>query len=121
MQTARRLPVGAEVTEEGVHFRVWAPARQRVEVQLESAPGGCHSLQPEGNGYYSGLVAGLTAGARYRYKLDGGGAFPDPASRYQPDGPHGPSEVVDPSAYRWADGGWKGCSAQGQVVYEMHL
>lgn len=120
-QTGRRLPVGAEVMEEGVQFRVWAPLRHRVEVQLESSPGGCHALQPEGNGYFSGIVAGLTAGARYKYRLDGAAAFPDPASRFQPEGPHGPSAVVDPSRYAWTDGDWRGCGAQGQVVYEMHV
>ncbi|HVR98546.1 MAG TPA: malto-oligosyltrehalose trehalohydrolase, partial [Thermoanaerobaculia bacterium] len=86
---ARRLPVGAEVVPQGVHFRAWAPKRRRVEVVFESA----HPpipLEPEEDGYFSGLAEGLEAGALYRFRLDGGDAFPDPASRFQPDGPHGP-------------------------------
>src|SRR5262249_2415703 len=62
------------------------------------------------------------AGARYRFCLDGEPAlYPDPASRFQPEGPHGPSEVVDPSRYSWRDGRWKGISIEGQVFYELHI
>ena len=60
-------------------------------------------------------------GARYKLRLDGGELYPDPASRYQPEGPHGPSQIVDPSRYRWTDGAWKGVSIEGQVLYEMHV
>lgn len=78
-------------------------------------------LEPEGNGYFSGLVRQGVAGDRYRYRLDGGEAYPDPASRFQPDGPHGPSEVIDPSAFAWADAGWPGVKLDGQVLYELHV
>jgi maltooligosyltrehalose trehalohydrolase len=122
---ARRLPVGAEVQPDGVHFRVWAPSRQKIEVIVESfpgvEPGAAFALQAEAGGYHAGLVPGLAAGARYRYRLDGGDVFPDPASRFQPEGPHGPSEVVDPSAYAWDDAAWKGLTLPGQVLYELHL
>ena len=115
----------------GVHFRVWAPARRRVEVVLET-PGGGRSgrsgraagreLEREaGSGYFSGLAAAAAAGDLYRFRLDGGDAFPDPASRFQPDGPHGSSRVVDPAAYRWCDAGWAGAQREGQVIYEMHV
>jgi maltooligosyltrehalose trehalohydrolase len=57
---------------------------------------------------------------RYRYKL-GDALYPDPASRFQPEGPHGPSQVVDPSAFAWTDGAWKGPAAEGRVIYEMHI
>jgi maltooligosyltrehalose trehalohydrolase len=66
-------------------------------------------------------MAGAGAGARYLYRLDSGDQCPDPASRYQPEGPHGPSEVVDPAAFRWTDAHWRGISIKGQVIYEMHL
>lgn len=116
----RRLPVGAEVVPgEGVHFRVWAPRRERVEVEVEGGP--VAELEWEGGGYFSGRVPGVGAGATYRYRLDGGDSFPDPASRWQPLGPHGPSRVVDPDAFRWTDGGWKGVGREGQVFYEMHV
>jgi maltooligosyltrehalose trehalohydrolase len=117
----RRVPVGAEVlpSGSGVHFRVWAPRRRAVDVVVEN--GGAHALQREEGGYFSGTVAGLAAGARYKYRLDGGESFPDPASRYQPDGPHGPSLVVDPGAYAWRDGERAGVSRPGQVLYELHV
>ena len=116
----RRLPVGAEILPSGeAHFRVWAPRRRAVEVALEG--GGRTSLSSEGNGYFSGTAREARAGARYKYRLDGGESFPDPASRFQPEGPHGPSQVVDPAAYRWKDGAWKGLSLPGQVLYEMHV
>jgi maltooligosyltrehalose trehalohydrolase len=114
----RRLPIGAEVVPEGVHFRVWAPRRKKVEVVFDKNG---LELEREENGYFSGLAEGLEVGALYRYRLDGGDAFPDPASRFQPEGPHGPSQVVDPSTFRWTDGGWRGIGRDGQVVYEMHV
>ena len=116
---ARRLPIGAELLPGGgASFRVWAPKRRRVEVVIEG--GSAHPLQAETGGYFSGQVAAAGAKTLYRYRLDGGDAFPDPASRFQPEGPHGPSAVVDP-AYAWRDGGWKGRALRGQVIYEMHV
>jgi len=118
----RRLPAGAEVQPGGgVHFRVWAPKRTRVEVVAE--PGGRLLLTREGDeGYYSGFVAGAAAGSRYHFLLDDDDyRYPDPASRFQPEGVHGPSEVIDPAAYRWHDAGWKGLTLPGQVISEIHL
>jgi maltooligosyltrehalose trehalohydrolase len=118
----RRLPVGAEVVPGGVHFRVWAPRRRAVEVVLEGGLGQAAPLEPDGGGYFSGHGTGAGAGTRYRYRLDGGRElYPDPASRFQPDGPHGPSEVVDPSTFPWTDHGWPGVAPPGQVLYEMHI
>lgn len=116
---SRRLPIGAELVPGGVHFRVRAPGRKRVDVVVEG--GAEHPLVSDGNGYFEGLVAGLRASARYRYRLDGDGAFPDPASRCQPDGPHGPSEVIDPSTFPWTDGAWRGIHLEGQVLMEIHV
>ena len=121
-QLRRRLPVGAEVLPEGgVHFRVWAPQRKRVEVVFADASRKPVPLSAEKPGYFAGLVKEASAGDLYRLRLDDEGEFPDPASRFQPEGPHGPSQVVDPAAYRWNDGGWKGISLEGQVIYEMHI
>ena len=119
--STRALPIGAELRREGgVHFRVWAPIRSRVEVivegQVDPIP-----LEPEGNGYFSGLAKSLGESVRYRYRLDGEGPYPDPASRFQPEGPHGPSQVVDPAKFAWTDKKWKGTGAEGQVLYEMHI
>jgi maltooligosyltrehalose trehalohydrolase len=120
----RKLPVGAELTPDGVSFRVWAPAAPSVEVLLESGPGSSAAvaLDPEGDGYFSRTVAGGAAGTRYRFRLGHADRLlPDPASRFQPEGPHGPSEVVDGRAFRWTDEGWGGVSIAGQVIYEMHV
>ena len=120
--TARRLPVGAEYRPgAGTHFRVWAPAAHAVDVMLEAPAGTAVPLRPEGEGYFSGLVEEAKPGTRYRLRLDRGDAFPDPASRWQPEGPHGPSEVVAADAYAWTDAGWRGVAARGQVLYEMHI
>ena len=116
----RRLSLGAELVEGGVHFRVFAPKRHRVDVVLEGTDRTVALVRDEG-GFFSGLVPGVKAGARYKYKLDGERDFPDPASRFQPEGPHGWSEVIDPTAFRWTDAAWKGCKLQGQVVYELHV
>src|SRR6185436_6038291 len=98
----RRLPIGAEVLPDGgVHFRVWAPRRKSVEVALEgrrradNVPSEFVRLEAEPDGYFSGTVAEARPGTLYRYRLDGGERYPDPASRFQPEGPHGPSQVVD--------------------------
>ncbi|HTI85429.1 MAG TPA: malto-oligosyltrehalose trehalohydrolase [Alphaproteobacteria bacterium] len=122
VSSPRRLPVGAEFAEGVVHFRLWAPRRKRVEVVIESGPnkGVSVPLAPERDGYFSGQAPG-EAGVLYRFRLDGGAELlADPASRFQPDGPHGPSQVVDP-AFPWTDRAWKGPDPHRAVVYEMHV
>jgi maltooligosyltrehalose trehalohydrolase len=128
--------IGATPRDGGTEFRVWAPDHKRVELVLEGdagdAPGGggaAHPphagrtvpMEPEADGYHAVFVAGAGAGTRYRYRLGDGRLAPDPASRFQPDGPHGPSEVIDPGTYRWADDGWAGVGTGRHVVYEMHI
>lgn len=116
----RRYPVGAEICGKGVSFRVWAPARGRVWVVLSD--GGEKEMSREDDGYFALHVPGLRAGDRYRFRLDGvEGLLADPASRFQPEGPEGPSTVVDPSAYSWKDDGWPGISPENQVLYELHI
>ena len=119
----RRLPIGAEVFRGGgVHFRVWAPGRREVEVVFEGSSTDRLRLSPEPDGYFSGLSVETRPGALYRFRLDGGKTlYPDPASRFQPQGPHGPSQVVDPDAFNWSDRDWPGISPEHQVLYEMHL
>ena len=120
-------PIGAEVIPGGgVRFRVWADRNDRVEVVLgeDARPeGGCvHKLAPEEGGYFSAIVPEARAGDCYRFRLNGKTELvPDPASRFQPQGPFGPSQVVDPRQYRWHDAAWPGISRQGQVFYEIHV
>ena len=114
------MPVGAEILADGaVHFRVWAPRARRASVH---APSSETEMSADGDGYFSTFVVGLAAGARYGFRLDGDDAvYADPASRSQPDGPHGLSAIVDPEKFTWSDGDWKGVRLQGQTVYEMHV
>lgn len=122
--TTRLMPIGAELISsgdtDGVHFRVWAPERKQVSVVLGDATASTR-LEREPDGYFSGFVPGLKAGAKYKYALDDDGEFPDPASRFQPKGPHHHSEVIDPSQFEWEDSDWRGVSLEGQVIYEIHL
>jgi maltooligosyltrehalose trehalohydrolase len=93
-----------------------------VDVVLEGAPGEPVALAPEPDGYFAALVPDARAGSRYRYRLDTAGEpLADPASRCQPEGPHGPSEVVDPGRFAWTDTAWPGVALPGQVIYEMHV
>ena len=118
----RRLPVGAEIQPHGgVHYRVWAPRASRVTLVLEGSRHLELPLDPEARGYFSGLDADGAAGDRYRFRLDDDEPLADPASRFQPEGPHGASAVVDPSRFPWTDERWRGVSLRGQVIYEMHV
>src|SRR5919202_1115474 len=127
--TELRLPVGAAVLGGGgVHFRVWAPRCSRVEVVFEGregtpadGDGQSHEMMREGGGYWSCVVGSAGPGTLYRYRLDGGKAYPDPASRFQPEGPHGPSEVIDPGAFAWSDAAWRGIPTDRHVLYELHV
>lgn len=118
--TDRRLPIGAELSGGGAHFRVWAPKCRVMDVVING--GSSHSMTCEEDGHFSGLVANVKAGARYQFRPgDSKDLYPDPASRFQPDGVHGPSEVIDPLAFGWTDQNWRGRGAEGQVVYELHV
>ena len=121
----RRYPIGAElIGPDQTHFRVWAPKAQRVDLVLEGSaakiPGQeFHALASEKGGYFSGS-ANAGAGACYRFRVNDR-SYPDPASRFQPDGPHGPSCIVDPAGFRWTDSHWPGVILKGQIIYEMHI
>src|SRR6266478_950923 len=104
-QAKRRYPIGAElIGENQTHFRVWAPKARKLDVILQDAAPGkpkSYSLTAEPGGYFSG-AASADPGSRYRFRVDGAENFyPDPASRFQPDGPHGSSCIVDPTKFRW--------------------
>ena len=97
------MPFGAAVLEDGrTHFSLWAPAAETVDLVLAE---GAIPMHREQDGVFSVVTE---AGARYRYRIDGGQEVPDPASRYQPEDAHGASEPVDPAAFVWEDEGWRG-------------
>jgi maltooligosyltrehalose trehalohydrolase len=103
----------------GAHFRLWAPDRQRVSVEIN---GLVHALSAESDGYFSGLVQGADVGDDYGFRLDDDDTvYPDPVSRCQLSGPHGPSRLVDPASFLWTDASWKGVGLKGQVIYELHV
>jgi maltooligosyltrehalose trehalohydrolase len=112
--------VGAIWNGRATDVRVWAPAHHRVE--LISA-GDVRPLARDAAGYWTGTFADLRPGSLYRYRLNGDPerTFPDPASRFQPEGVHGPSEVIDPSSFRWTDAGWRAPSLADLVLYELHV
>lgn len=104
---------------EGVHFRIWAPKRKHARVVLDNRS---FPLKPEEHGYFSGTVASARAGSLYRFQLDNDDTlYPDPESRFQPEGPHGPSQIVNPASFKWSDERWPGVSSEGHVLYEMHI
>jgi maltooligosyltrehalose trehalohydrolase len=113
--------LGADPVPGGVRFGVWAPRASAVEVVIEGEREQSHPLRAGASGHYWGVVPGVGPGARYRFRLDGGPAYPDPVSRFQPEGPHGASLVVDPGAFPWSDDAWRGIVIPGQVIYELHI
>jgi maltooligosyltrehalose trehalohydrolase len=130
-QVQRRYPIGAElIGPDQTHFRVWAPKAQHVDLVLEEGAAKdsnrrtFHRLEAEKDGYFSGS-ANAGAGALYKFRVNNGENFyPDPASRFQPDGPHGSSCIVDPTQFRWTDSQWAGPAGAGlksQIIYEMHI
>jgi len=120
-----QMPFGAELTASGeVRFRLWAPAAHRVELVLCDAQGAAvHStdMDPLGEGWFSLLTDAAAAGSLYRYRIDGNREVPDPASRCNPRGVHGPSEVIDPAAHAWDDATWQAPPWHEAIVYELHV
>ena len=118
VQSRRRRAVGAELTARGVDVRVWAPDRRRASIVIGNRD---VALEPESGGYFRGMLE-ARAGTRYKFRLDDeADSYPDPASRFQPEGPHGDSIVVDPTAYRWRDDEWRGPDRDRLILYEMHV
>ncbi len=115
-----KLEIGARPTPDGVRFRVWAPRADSVAVRVMGQEAKPFRMERRERGYFEALVPGITAGARYTYSLDGDKERPDPASRFQPDGVHKPSQVVDPAAFPWTDQHWRGLPQRDLIIYELH-
>ena len=116
----RSMPIGAEVQPGGgVHFRVWAPKASTIVLCID---GENIAMQKDGEGYAEVFAGSARPGSRYGFRLDQDKKlYPDPASRSQPEGVHEASEVIDPSRYRWGDGGWNGPQLAQQIIYELHI
>lgn len=119
--TSQHIQLGARVEGDRTFFRVWAPEAEVVEVVLKD--GGTYGLQRNEDGYFTLDTDAAKLGTLYKFRVDGRGPFPDPASRYQPDGPHGWSQIVSTGSYLWSEGEarHKGVSLEGQVLYELHI
>ena len=113
---------GAVPSQDGVRFRIWAPgARELALVLHDGKAAGTHPLARIEGGVYETWVHGAAAGDTYAYRMDGGAPRPDPASRFQPQGVHGPSQIVDAHTYRWHDGAWRPRRLEDLIVYELHI
>jgi maltooligosyltrehalose trehalohydrolase len=110
--------VGAHVQETGTSFRVWADSHDKVSVVIGDQ---AYPLKSESGGYFSGHISDVGDGDTYAFLVDGKGPFPDPATRFQPFGPHGVSQIVDPEIFPWTDDAWPGVELAGQVIYELHI
>ncbi len=119
------MPFGAELTAAGeVRFRLWAPAACSVELVLCDAAGvALHSapMQPRDEGWFALVTGAAGVGSLYRYRINGTTEVPDPASRSNPQGVHGPSEVIDPAAYAWNDAAWRAPPWHESIIYELHV
>ena len=105
-----------------MEFRIWAPRSHTAAVELRTVAKGrgeILDLTSEGNGYFSGFLSAARADMHYRIRLEHG-SFPDPASRFQPDGPHGWSQAID-AQFPWTDASWRGRTPEELVIYELHL
>ncbi|MGH7331779.1 MAG: malto-oligosyltrehalose trehalohydrolase [Candidatus Rokuibacteriota bacterium] len=111
--------LGASLKTAETEFRVWAPHCRSVEVLLDRrAP---VPLQAAADGLFEGVLPDAHAGSTYWYRLDGARDRPDPLSRYQPMGVHGPSMVVDPRDFAWTDQAFRGHALDALVIYELHV
>jgi malto-oligosyltrehalose trehalohydrolase len=113
------MPHGAELYETGVRFRLWAPGEDRVSIEIDGREPVPMARQPEG--WHALITEGAHAGSLYRYVVADGLRVPDPASRFQPQDVHGPSEVIDPLSYDWQDADWRGRPWSEAVIYELHI
>ncbi|MBU2574714.1 MAG: malto-oligosyltrehalose trehalohydrolase [Elusimicrobia bacterium] len=104
----------------GAAFRVWAPYAGAMAVRLFSGKPRTVRMKKGGGGYWEVFVPGTRPGALYKYLIDGADERPDPASAFQPQGVHGPSEVTDHSSFKWDDRAWKGIPPEKMIIYELH-
>ena len=123
MKRRHNMPFGAECREDGsVRFRLWAPAAHQVELCLAGSNNRtCLSLEQFDHGWFELVTDAAKPGAQYRFRINGGQEVPDPASRFQPEDVHGPSEVIDPTAFGWKDDTWRGRRWEEAVIYELHV
>ncbi len=122
VQRIHEMPFGTRLGPGGAEFRLWAPGVSSVELELgEGTAAVRHAMPAAADGWHRLHLPQARAGDAYRFVLPDGLKVPDPASRHNPDDVHGPSRLVDPGAYAWGDGGWRGRPWHEAVVYELHV
>ena len=123
MRRRHDMPFGAALRDDGAtRFRLWAPGARRVELALAHDVARAEvAMAPHAGGWYETVAPDTPAGTRYAFRIDGGIAVPDPASRFNPEDVHAPSTVVDPYAFEWRDADWRGRPWEEAVVYELHV
>ena len=110
---------GPELRDDGTaRFRLWAPDRDRVTLEIHG--GASVAMERDAEGWFS-VDAEAGPGTRYRFRLDADLVVPDPASRFQPEDVHGPSEIVDPKQFEWTNDIWCGRPWEEAVIYELHV
>jgi maltooligosyltrehalose trehalohydrolase len=118
----RKVSLGATPLSAGRwQFLLWAPKSERLELHLLRPREQIIPMQLEDRGYRRLVVDDIEPGSQYVFRLHGGRELPDPASRFQPEGVHGPSELLDANAFSWSDQSWAGCPLQDYVIYELHV
>ena len=120
MKRRHNMPFGAQQLADGkVRFRLWAPAAREVELCLAAST--YISLERSDENWFELVTNAAKPGTQYRFRIDGGQEVPDPASRFQPQDVHGPSEVIDPATFEWKDSAWRGRRWEEAVIYELHV
>lgn len=120
MRHRHDMPFGAQFLDDGrLRFRLWAPKAKRVRCLVEGRAS--FALVKHDDGWFEFIGDDIPAGTRYKFQIDDGPEVPDPASRFQPEDVHGPSEVVNPAAFEWQDADWTGRSWDEAVIYELHV
>jgi len=121
MRLAHAMPFGAECRADATRFRLWAPSCEHVALELGRGTPRVLDMHAQEGGWHELVVPGVGAGAAYAFRVDDGRVVPDPASRANPWDVGGPSMVVDPRAFEWDDGTWRGRPWHEAVVYELHV
>ncbi len=116
-----RMSIGANYLGNGIcEFVVWAPFRRQVELKIISTPERTVSMNKDEAGYWKTMLKDVYPDTLYLFRLDGEIDRPDPASYFQPQGVHGPSQVIDRDSFRWDDGNWRGLNIADMIMYEIH-
>ena len=116
------MPFGVELSDSGARFRLWAPAAQRVDLDVTThGSSRAQEMTALADGWFEAKLADAAVGTHYAFRIDGGMSVPDPASRFNPGDVHRPSVVIDPLAYEWRDAAWNGRPWEDAVIYELHV